>query len=327
VIDRRVFIGAAASALITIPFAAPAQQKDKVRHIGILAHGEPPTLAENQETWAPARELGWIEGRNLIVEGRYAKGQAELLRPFAEELVRLNVEIIVTQGTDATLAAKNATSSIPIVFISVGDPVAAGLVASLARPGGNITGLSLGAQGVDAKRLSLLRELLPDVQRVGDLENPNNPFFRLARNFQEQAYRSLGIQRILIEVATASELENAVAEVARRGGQALVVPSDGLFESNRITIMRAALHHALPTFVEGRNYLEAGALLSYARSGTEAVRQFLTLIDKILRGAKPADLPVQEPTRFELLINLKTAKALHITIPQSVLLRVDDVIR
>jgi hypothetical protein len=185
VIDRRVFIGAAASALITIPFAAPAQQKDKVRHIGILAHGEPPTLAENQETWAPARELGWIEGRNLIVEGRYAKGQAELLRPFAEELVRLNVEIIVTQGTDATLAAKNATSSIPIVFISVGDPVAAGLVASLARPGGNITGLSLGAQGVDAKRLSLLRELLPGVQRVGDLENPNNPFFRLARNYEE----------------------------------------------------------------------------------------------------------------------------------------------
>ena len=325
--DRREFICGVAGGLLVAPFGARAQQKDKVRHIGILAHGEPPTPAENQEFWAPARELGWTEGQNLIVEGRYAKGQAGLLRPFAEELVRLNVEIIVTQGTDATLAAKNATSSIPIVFISIGDPVGAGLVASLARPGGNITGLSLAAQGVDAKRLSLLRELLPGVQRVGDLENPNNPYFRLARNDYERAYRSLGIQRIMIEVTTASELENAVAEVARRGGQALVIPSDGLFESNRITIMRAALHHTLPTFVEGRDYLEAGALLSYARSGTEAIRQFLTLIDKILRGEKPADLPVQEPTRFELLINWKTAKALHITIPQSLLLRADDVIQ
>jgi putative ABC transport system substrate-binding protein len=325
--DRRTFIGTAACVLIATPRAAPAQQKDKVRHIGLLSSDQPPTPAEIQELWAPARELGWIEGQNLIVEYRYASGRAELLRPFAEELVRLKVEIIVTAGTEATLAAKNATSSVPIVIWSAGDPVAAGAVASLAHPAGNITGFSMASKGVDAKRLSLLRELLPGAQRIGELWNPTNPMYRITRDEYEQVYHALGMQAIFIEVAAASELDNAVAELARRGSQALVVRADGLFNANRGTIMRAALRHGLPTFVGGRYYVEAGGLLSYALDDTEHRRRFVVLIDKILRGAKPADLPVEQPTKFELVINRNTAKALGLTIPQSLLLRADEVIQ
>jgi ABC-type uncharacterized transport system substrate-binding protein len=321
--DRRTFIGAAANVFIAVPRAARAQQQAKVHHIGFLTHGPPSTPAEIQRQWAPASELGWIEGQNLIVERRYASGKGELLRPFADDLVQFKVEIITTQSTDGTLAAKNATSSIPIVFLSAGDPVGAGLVASLARPGGNITGVSSVSRELDAKRLSLLRELLPGAQRIGDLENPTNPVFRATRGEYEQAYLSLGMQPIFIEVTVASELENAVAEVARRRGQALVVRGDGLFQSNLVRIMGAALRHALPTFVGGRDYLRAGALLSYHRNPMETWRLFIVLIDKILRGAKPADLPIKPPTKFDLEINLKTARALGITIPQSLRVQAD----
>ena len=324
--DRRKFISTAAGVLAATPFAARAA-KAKVRYIGWLSPGEAYTPAQRQEYWAPARDLGWIEGQNLIVEYRYARGMVELLRPLAEELVRLKVEIIATQGTDATLAAKNATSSIPIVFTSAGEPARSGLVASLARPGGNVTGLSLISQGTDAKRLSLLRELLPNAQRIGELFAPANPYFRTTRDEYEQVYHSLALQPIFIEVTTAGELENAVAEVARRGGQALVVRADILFYPNRVTIMSAALRHALPTFVGGRFYLDAGGLLSYAPDPTEQPRRFIALVDKILRGSKPADLPVEQPTKFLLEINLKTAKALRLTIPQSLLLRADEVIQ
>ncbi len=325
--DRRRFIGTAAGVLVATPFVGARAAKAKVRHIGWLSPGEAYTPAQRQEFWAPARDLGWIEGQNLIVEYRYAGGRVELLRPFAEELVRLKVEIIATQGTDATLAAKNATSSIPIVFTSAGEPAGAGLVASLARPGGNVTGLSLMSQGTDAKRLSLLRELLPSAQRIGELVDPANPFVRTTRDEYEQVYQSLAMRPIFIEVTTAGELENAVAEVARRGGQALVVRAGLLFYPNRVTIMSAALRHALPTFVGGRPYLDAGGLLSYSPDPTEQTRRFFAIIDKILRGSKPADLPVEQPTKFLLEINLKTAKALGLTIPQSVLLRADDVIQ
>ena len=250
--DRRTFIGAVAAGTITAPLAAYAQTATTVRRIGVLTAGAPPTPAELEQRYAPLRELGWIEGKNLLIERRYASGRVELLRPLAEELVRLKVELIATGGTAATLAAKDATTTIPIVIISAGDPVRSGLVASLARPGGNITGFSVVGPEVDAKGLTVLRELLPGLQRVGVLENSTNPYFRAARKEFEQACRSLGIQPIIIEVATAGELENAIAELARQRAQALFVPDDNLFFDNRGEIARAALRHALPTLTQRR---------------------------------------------------------------------------
>ena len=273
------------------------------------------------------RELGWVEGQNLIVERRYANGRVELLQPFAEELVRLKVEIIVTGGTAATLAAKNATTTIPIVFTAAGDPVHTGLVASLSRPGGNITGYSIISPEIDAKRLDLLRELLPGLQRVGVLQNSTNPYYRAVRKEFEQACRSLGLQPIIIEVATAGELESAIAELAGRRAQALFVQGDGLFDDNRVPLMSAALRYALPTLAVGKKMLEAGALVSYAATDAEQIQRYAAFVDRILRGAKPADLPIEQPTKFELVINLKTAKALGLTIPQSLLLRADEVIQ
>jgi putative ABC transport system substrate-binding protein len=322
--DRRTFIGAVAAGMIAAPLAAREKTATIVRRIGVLYLGAGPlTPAEIEEEAAPLRALGWVEGRNLLVERRYAE-RAELLRPRAEELVRLEVEIIVTDGTPSALAAKNATTTIPII-ITAGDPVRSGLVASLGRPGGNITGFSLAGPEINAKSLSLLRELVPGLQRVGVLENSTNPHYRAVRKDFEQTCRSLGLQPIFVEVAAAGELESAIAEMARRGAQALFVHSDGLFIDNRVPLMSAALRHALPTFAAG-GMLEAGALVSY--DGSDDVgRRHAALIDKILRGAKPADLPIEQPTRFELMINLKTAKALGITVPPELLARTSGVIR
>jgi putative ABC transport system substrate-binding protein len=327
VMDRRTFIGAVAAGMIAAPLAASAQTATTVRRIGILSPGAPATQAEIQEANAPLRALGWVEGQNLLFERRYANGRAELLQPLAEELVRLKVEIIVTGGTAATLAAKNATTTIPIIITSAGDPVRTGLVTSLARPGGNITGFSIVGPEIDAKRLSLLRELVPGLQRVGVLENSTNSYFRAVRREFEQACRSLGLQPIIIEVAAAGELENAIAELARRRAQALFVQGDGLFDDNRVPLMSAALRYALPTIAVGKEMLEAGALVSYANIYAEVWQRNAAFIDRILRGAKPADLPIEQPTRFVLGINLKTAKALGVTVPQTLLLRADEVIQ
>jgi putative ABC transport system substrate-binding protein len=305
-----------------------AQTETAARRIGILEPGTQPTSAQLQEVFGPLRQLGWIEGKNLIVERRYANNRAELLQLLADELVRLKVEVIVTGGTAATLAAHNATTTIPIVFRSAGDPVRAGFVASLARPGGNVTGYSVVGPELDAKRLSLLRELLPDLQRVGYLVNSGSPYFRAARSDFEQACRSLAIKPIFIEIAAAAELANAVAEVARQGGQFLIVPAESMFVDNLIEIGRAARMHALPTMVQRDVSLrDSGALVSFGPTATEESYRNAAYVDRILRGAKPADLPVEQPTKFELGINLKTAKALGITIPQSLLLRADELVQ
>jgi putative ABC transport system substrate-binding protein len=325
--DRRRFIGIISCSLLGAPLNARAQPATRVRRIGVLSYSTQPTPAELREMWAPLRKLGWIEGRNLIIERRNANGNAELLRSFAEELVRLNVEIIVTNGTIATVAAKNTTMSIPIVMFSSGDPVRAGLVASLARPGGNVTGFSIMAPELDAKLLALLHELLPDARRVGVLVNTTNPVSSVRLKETEHVYSSLGLQPFFIDVASSNDLENAVAEVTRRRGQALVVVADSLFLSYKSAIMRAALRFALPTVVEGRELLEAGGLLSYDVSAPEQYRRVAALLDKILRGTKPADLPIEQPTRFTLLVNLKTARTLGIPVPQSLLLRADEVIQ
>jgi putative ABC transport system substrate-binding protein len=325
--ERRRFIGIISCSLLGAPLNARAQSATRVRRIGVLSYSTQPTPAELREMWAPLRALGWIEGRNLIIERRYANGSAELLRSFAEELVRLKVEIIVTNGTIATVAAKNTTMSIPIVMFSSGDPVRAGLVTSLARPGGNVTGFSIMAPELDAKLLALLHELLPDARRVGVLVNTTNPVSSVRLKETEHVYSSLGLQPIFIDVASSNDLENAVAEVTRRRGQALVVVADSLFLSYKGAIMRTALRFALPTVVEGKELLEAGGLLSYDVSALEQYCRVAALLDKILRGAKPADLPIEQPTRFMLLVNLRTARTLGITVPQSLLVHADEVIQ
>ena len=325
--DRRTFITTAAGGFIAVPFSTRAEQTGKMRRIGYLALGKPISPAMSDALWAPLRARGWVEGQNLIVERRYASGKAELLQQMAEELVRLNVELIVANGTVASLAAKGATTSVPIVIDRAGDPVGAGLVASLARPGGNITGISTMSPDLDVKRLDLLRQLLPGAARIGILVNPANPVFRITRNEMEQAFRSLRMSPIFVEVSVASELESAVAEVARRGGQALIVNADPLFASNFDLIARAAQSHLLPMMIELKEWLVNGGLVSYGPSEAEFYRQLAVFVDKILKGAKPADLPIEQPTKLELTINLKSAKALGVTVPESVLLRADGVIQ
>jgi putative ABC transport system substrate-binding protein len=328
--DRRKFIAAAACSLVVAPLAVRAQQAGRVRRIGWLWNeGRPSTPADLQEYMAsfnlPA--LGWIEGQNLIIERLYANGDPDLLRALAEKLVRLQVEMIVAEGTIAAQAAKKATDAIPIVVIRSGDPVRAGLVASLARPGANVTGTSLNSLELDHKRFQVLHELLPAAQRVGELLVPANPINRIERTEHEAVLSSLGMQFIFVEVAQAGDLDKAVAEAARRGSQVLHVSPEPLLSSNFPQIVRTAQKHLLPVMADNSGYLEEGALVSYGPDNDELQRLLAFVIDKVLRGAKPADIPMQQPLKFELGINLKVAKALGIKIPQSMLLRADKVIQ
>lgn len=326
-IDRRSFIGALVRSIVIAPLAVSAQTATPVRRIGWLVLDDLPTPDEFKQMLAPLRELGWIEGHNLIVESRNADGRPERLQPLAEDLVRLKMELIVTSGTPAALAAKRATNTIPIVMRSVGDPVRAGLVASLSRPGGNITGYSIIAPDADVKRLERLRELLPGLQRVAYLENSINPYFRNARKEVEQACRSLRIQPIFVEVSTAGELERAFNDIHRQQAQAILVGSDDLFFMHRAPIMSIALRYSLPSVSSGSRMLDAGALLTFSESLAELRRRGAAFIDRILRGAKPGDLPIEQPTQFDLGINLKTAKALGIVVPQPLLARANEVVQ
>jgi putative ABC transport system substrate-binding protein len=326
--NRRKFIGVVISILVGGPHAA-AQSVGKIRRIGLLMVEEFPS-DQRRDIQAALRERGWIEGENLIIESRSAHGDLTRLRPLADELVSLNVELIVGAGTVASQAAKSATARIPIVIFSSGDPVGAGLVASLSRPGGNITGTSTMSTELDVKRLQVLRELLPGITRVGDLVNPTNPVFHAARAAQERACRSLGLQPIFVEVNAASELETGVAEVVRRGGQALIVSADPLFgaTANRRTIMAAVRRLKLPAMVEGGlTDDDEGGLVSLSPSDVELNRQFASVVDRILKGANPGAVPIEQPTRFVLSLDLRTAKTLGITVPQSLLLRADEVIQ
>lgn len=324
---RRTFIGTLTCGAVFAPLILRAQTSGTVRRIGTLSSGERPPPAEFEHEFDPLRELGWIEGKNLLIERRYANGNAELLRPYAEELIQLKVELIVTNGTDSALTVRNATTTIPIILWGAGDPVRTGLVDSLARPGGNVTGMSIVSTELDAKRLSLLRELLPAARRVGVLLNSTNPISAIRKTDIERIYPTLGLLPIIIVVAAGSEIEPAIAEIVRQRAEALVVPSDTLFYVNRDALLSAALKLSLPSFVWSRDMLEAGGLLSYSISMPEIRRRVAAFIDKILRGAKPTDLPIEQPTKFELGINLKTAKSLGLTIPQSLLLRADEVLR
>ena len=320
---RFIFAG-----VLVVPLAIRAQSATGIRRIGVLSPG--PTLApeQYQGVWEPLRKLGWVEGQNLVFERRWADGNPERLRPLAEELVRSRVELIVTIGSEATAAAKAATTAIPIVMLSSADPVASGLVGSLARPGGNVTGLSMVAPDLDAKRLALLHEAVPNARRIGVLVDPTTAIAGFSREETQRSFELLGLELILVQVSSSGKLNEAVAEVSRRGAQALVVHDDVLSRLNTVSVMRAALQHKLPAVIHGgRKALEAGGLLSYDIDDDQQVARMSTYVDKILRGARASDLPVEQPTTFKLVISLATAKALGITIPQSLLLRADEVIQ
>ena len=268
-----------------------------------------------------------MEGQNLQIERRYDNGRLEALQSLAEELVRAQVEVIMSGGTPATLAAKRATTTIPIVFFAL-DPVLLGVVANLARPGGNLTGYSFAGPETRTKQLSLLKELLPRLERIGALEEAGNPYFPAARGQFEHICNSLGLTAVMAEVSAAAEIDGAIAQLARQRTQALMLPSYGFFIDNQFKIIGAATKHGLPTMADnGSMVREAGALIAYSSTLAERDRVCAELIDRILRGAKPADLPVRQPTKFELVINLKTGRALGLTIPKELLLRADEVIQ
>ena len=326
--SRRTFGRILAGLLVAAPRVTIAQVRTVVRRIGLLGPSVPDTPEEMRKGRETLREFGWVEGENLHVERRYANNQPEALQRLAEELVRAKVEVILTSGTPATLAAKRATTTIPIVFSSAGDAVLIGLVANLARPGGNVTGFSLASPEVDAKRLTVLKELLPGLRRIGVLEPLWNPYFRAARGQFEHTCRLLGLNPVFVEIATPGEIDGAIAQLARLRPQAVLLRADTFLFDLRFQITAAAIKHALPTMgEEPRIAREAGALASYSATQAEEDRRAASFIDRILRGAKPADLPVEQPTRFELVINLKTARALGLTVPQPLLMRADEVIQ
>ena len=324
-ISRRSFCWTLIGVLVA-PDIAIAQASN-LRRIGVLEPGmpDPPQAIWEQEE--PLRKLGWIEGKNLHVERRYDNGRSEALQSLAEELVGAKVEIIVTGGTPATLAAKRATTTIPI-FFSVGDPVLVGLVASLARPGGNLTGFSQAGPEVTGKYLSVLKELLPRLQRIGVLWQAGNPYRRDTRSQFEHVCQSLGLVPTIVEIGAAGEIGGAIAQLVRQHTDALVLGNDALVWDHRFEIVDAATKHGLPTMAEFPAMVrEAGALVTYSPTLVEQYRRRAEYIDRILRGTKPADLPVQQPTEFELVINLKTARALGLMIPKELLLQANEVIR
>jgi putative ABC transport system substrate-binding protein len=324
---RRAFI-AGVSGMLAVPLAAVAQQAGKVPRIGYLGTRTLPDFGVDAFRQG-LRELGWIEGQNIVVDYRLAEGQLDRLPDLAAELVRLKVDIIVAQATPGAAAAKKATDTIPIVMVPVGDPVGLGLIASLARPGGNVTGLSYSVGGLEiiGKQLELLKETLPKIRRVAILLNPANPTRPVAMRDVEVAARSLALQLQFVEARHPDEFDSAFGAMgkARTGG--LVVMADTMFVLHRTRLADLAARRRLPTAYGWREHVEAGGLMSYGPSLSDLFRRSATFIDRILKGAHPGDLPVEQPTKFELVINAKTAKALGLTIAQSLLARADQVIQ
>ena len=308
------------------PLAARAQQSGKLPTVGFLGSATP--LVESQRVAAfvqRLRQLGWIENRNVAIEYRWAEGRSERFVEFATEFVQLKVDLIVAPSTPAVIAAKQATSIIQIVFAGAGDPVATGLVASLGRPGGNVTGLASQLVDTGSKRLELLREVVPSLRRLAIMGNVGNPAIVLEMREVQATARALGLEATTFEILRAEDIA-PVLEALKGRVEALYLAPDPLLNSNRIRVSTLALGARLPTMYGVRDYVEAGGLMSYGANVVDQHRRAADYVDKILRGAKPGDLPVEQPTKFDLLINLTTAKVLGLTIPESFLLRADEVI-
>ncbi|SRR5712691_10210986 len=327
--DRRAFIGAMAGGLLAAPLAAEAQQAGKVWRIGLLMEG--PNKNLHPESAANRfvdglRDLGYVEGQNLVIEYRYADNRPERIPEFAAELVRLKVDVIVTVGTRETVTAKAATSTIPIVMLFPGDPVGVGLVSSLTHPGANITGTSMMFPDVSGKRVELLREIMPKLQRVAILWNPRNAAAAAEMRATATAARSLGLTVYPIGVDSVSRLDAALADMARGRPDGVFVMEDALMISHRREIAAAALRAHLASVFPRSAYVEDGGLVGYGPDFRAIAIRAASYVDRILKGAKPGDLPIEQPSKFELIINLKTAKVLGLTISQSLLQRADQVI-
>jgi putative tryptophan/tyrosine transport system substrate-binding protein len=317
-----------ALALVAFAVTAEAQQQGKVSRIGVLETIPIELNAANFDPFRQGlRELGYIEGQNVVIEYRSADGRQERFPDLVAELIRLKVDLIVTRGTPATMAAKNATGTIPVVTSGVGDPVGAGIVASLARPGGNITGV--GGLNIElyGKRVELLRELVPGVARIMGLFNMNNPSNPPQWKQVEMAADSLGIQHQLFDIRNPEDLRRGFDAAIRQRAGALVVALDALTQSNRQLIVDLAAKHRLPAIYASREFIDAGGLIAYGASFPHLYYRAATYVGRILKGAKPADLPVEQPTKLELAINLKAAKQIGLTIPPSLLARADKVIK
>jgi putative ABC transport system substrate-binding protein len=323
VIGRREFItllGAAAW-----PLAARAQSPGKVWRIGILETRSIATNARNLDAFRQGlRELGYVEGRNLIIEYRSADGRAERFPELAAELLRLNVDVLVTRGTPAVLAAKQATTTTPIVMATMGDPLM--VISSLAHPGGNVTGLSNYYTDLEAKRMEVLKELVPGASRMAGLYNMGNPVVPPEWNKLQIAARKLGIEAELLDVRKPEDIAPAFDTASANHAGAIVVVSDALTQANGALIIKLAADRRLPAMYGDTEQVEAGGLIAYGPSIPGLYRRAASYVDRIFHGASPSDLPVEQPTRIELIINLKTAKAIGLTIPESFLARADEVI-
>jgi len=303
-----------------------AQQPPRVARVGFLGNSDRSTLGNYLDAFhRELRALGYLEGRNILIEYRWAEGKYERVPGLVNELVRLKVDAIVTEGSVATQAAKNATRTIPIVMAQVGDPVGSGFIQSLARPGANVTGVTTLSLGLVGKQMELLKEIVPDLGRVAVLWNPEHPGHPRAMPDIEAAARNMGLNLQLVEVRTLKELNVALAGLARNRPGALTAVSEPIYDSQQERIAEFAVQHGLPSAYT-KAFADMGGLISYGARFDDLFRLAAVVLDKIIKGAKPADLPVEQPTKFELIINLKTARMLGLKIPQSVLLRAARVI-
>ncbi|HJQ58284.1 MAG TPA: ABC transporter substrate-binding protein [Vineibacter sp.] len=324
---RRKFAVAAGGAILAASAAATAQPAERVRRIGVLS----PQSAASAEPVVDAlrqglRDLGWQDGRNIAFVARYSDGAMERLPLLATDLVTQNVDVIVAGSIPGSLAAKQATRTIPVVMVTTGDPVVSGLVATLARPGGNVTGVTTEGQDLIGKRLELLLEIVPGIRRVAALVNPDNPITSRLSAAVTAAARAAKIDLVIVAARQAGDLEPAFAAMRGADVQALLIGEDPVLITERGKVVGLAARHRLPTVHYDRSFTAAGGLMFYGADLAGMYRHATRHIDKILRGANPAELPVEQPTRFELVVNLAAAKALGITIPQAMLLRADEVI-
>jgi|SRR5215475_669977 len=325
--DRRAFITVLGGSILVRPLVAGAQQTGKVYRIGVLETMSATLNTVNLDAFRQGlRELGYVEGRDFVIEYSSADGRPERFPGLATELVRLKVDLIMTQGTPAVLAAEKATGSIPIVMATSADPTGRGIVSSLARPGGNVTGLSTIAVELDGKRLELLKEAIPPIVRIGLLTNFSSPASASRWRQMEGAARALGLEPQLLDVRAPEDLARAFDTAIKQRADAIVVLNNTLTQTNSRRIVDLSAKHRLPSIFVSREFVDAGGLMAYGPNFTDLYRRAATYVDKILKGAKPADLPIEQPTQFELVVNLKTAKALGLTIPQSLLLRADQII-
>jgi putative ABC transport system substrate-binding protein len=317
---------AAGLVLLAGSLAAEAQQAPKVYRIGFVGSGSPgPGIDAFRQGM---RELGYVEGKNLIVDVRFPGARSERIPELIAEVVGLKVEVIVVGSTPAALAAKKATTRIPVVFASLFDPVGSGIVSSLAHPGSNITGVAIGVggSGMAGKWIELLKEVVPVASRIAVLSNPANPASTASVREIEAAARSLGVNLDLFDAGNATKLDEALARIGASGSQGIIVTNDPFFTIHRAKLIQFAARTRLPAVYFFRSFADAGGLMAYGANQEDAYRRAAAYVDKILKGAKPADLPVDQPSRFELVINLRTAKALGLKIPRSLLVRADQVI-